>query len=93
MIGYVFYTHRHKLFPRMDSKFRTYILLFFLDPFSLPLWPYSHLQASPVTLFLAVSSLTVKCITGLSPDFLYKSLGLYVGLYQVLGSPVTNTQL
>lgn len=66
---------------------------FFLDPLSLPLWPYSHLQASPVTLFLAVSSLTVKCVTGLSPDFLYKSLGLYVGLYQVLGSPVTNTQL
>lgn len=39
----------------MDSKFRTYITLFFLDPLSLPLWPYSHLQA-------VISNLVSYCV-------------------------------
>lgn len=78
MIGYVFYTHRYKLSLQgwiLSSELIlhsfSWILLVFLSG------PILIFRPSSVTLFLTVSSLTVKCVTGLSPDFLYKSLGLY----------------
>lgn len=78
----------------MNPEFRIHtplsFLFFFFDPLSL-LWPSSYHQMIIGDLVSCYALFYCKCVVGLSLDFLYKSLCLYISLYLVLRSPVTNT--